>query len=290
MRAPAPLRRTHRPLRLGTVCALVLAAVSTFPMGTSASHLPRFLTPPFPRHWKMAIDTAWWRGQGELHKGMDYVKGDPDQGWTWQSFPVIAAAGGRACAASERSNACITGVGSRVVIRHRREGRTWYTYYGHMATRSISSRIPLNKDAYSVRVKRGEFLGMAGRTGLPGTGLHLHFEVITVPFRAWDPYDLYAYAPRYPDPAGRNGRTCGSHRLWIECPPKAPATTSTALDPAAGGVALLHAQALTPLVQASWPARDVPVPAPRPRMLIRSRPRRLGRSVRHPGQVAASSA
>jgi murein DD-endopeptidase MepM/ murein hydrolase activator NlpD len=76
-------------------------------------------------------------------------------------------------------------------------------------------------------VKRGEFLGWAGRTGLPNTGLHLHFQVISSlsPFRSLDPYDIYGYRRAYPNPAGTNGRRCGPNRLFIDCPPDPPSRT-----------------------------------------------------------------
>jgi murein DD-endopeptidase MepM/ murein hydrolase activator NlpD len=212
--------RIRRALAASLLGVTLVSTVPAAPsLGAGAAN-PKFLTLPFPRTYRMAIEAAWWRSKTEEHRGIDYVKGHPERPWTWEPFPVVAAAGGRACAGTWQSNACISGVGTHVVIRHRREGRTWYTYYGHLTTSTLTDRIPLNKDAYSVRVRRGEYLGMAGRTGYPGTGTHLHFELITLPFKDWDPYDLYALASRYPDPPGRNGKTCGANHFWMECPPR----------------------------------------------------------------------
>jgi hypothetical protein len=258
-----------RRIRWLVLGALASILATSLPAGVRAGSHPRFLTLPFPRTYRMAIWAGWWRDDGELHSGIDYVKGHPDRPWTWERFPVLAAAGGWACAASERSDACIEGVGARVVIRHRRDGRTWYTYYGHLATRTISDRIPLDRDRFSVWVKRGEYLGMAGRTGLPGTGIHVHLQLYTIPFRSWDPYDLYAKARRYPDPAGTNGRTCGPDRFWIDCPPRPPETVSATGHATTGPDVQPGEPDRRPGVRAM--SRDLPTPVRLPRRRDRRR-------------------
>jgi murein DD-endopeptidase MepM/ murein hydrolase activator NlpD len=188
---------------------------------------PRFLTLPFPGTWKMRIQDGWLRNTSSpLHRGFDYIRGKIDNGGTWRRFPVIAAASGKACAALNNRDGCIDGIGTRVVIRHRRNGHTFYTYYGHLDT--VSRRIPIGTNSFDVRVRRGQFLGWAGRTGLPGTGLHLHFQVMRTRSAATslDPYDVYGYRGAYPNPAGTNGRGCGPNRLFINCPPEPPDETS----------------------------------------------------------------
>jgi murein DD-endopeptidase MepM/ murein hydrolase activator NlpD len=205
---------------------LAVALVGTPPATVEAgSRTPRFLTLPFPRTYNLRIQDSWLRGWGDPHSGLDYIKGRIDKSWTWRRFPVIAAASGKACAALDDRSGCINGAGTRVVIKHRRNGRTFYTYYGHLDT--VSRRIPIGTNRYDTWVKRGEFLGWAGRTGLPNTGLHLHFQVISSlsPFRSLDPYDIYGYRRAYPNPAGTNGRRCGPNRLFIDCPPDPPSKT-----------------------------------------------------------------
>ncbi len=78
----------------------------------------------------------------------------------WESFPVIAAAPERACAAaSSADRTCINGVGKRVIIKHRVDDRTYYTYYGHL--RRVAPEIPVGSDRYDTRVKRGQVIGWA---------------------------------------------------------------------------------------------------------------------------------
>ena len=206
---------------------VTLLFVGSPPQGVEAGgSSPRFLTLPFPRTYKMRIQDGWRRNTSSpLHRGFDYIKGRIDNGGTWRRFPVIAAAAGKACAALNNHDGCINGVGTRVVIRHRVNGLTFYTYYGHLDT--VSRKIPIGTNSFDVRVKRGQFLGWAGRTGLPGTGLHLHFQVMRTRSAATsvDPYDIYGYRSAYPNPAGTNGKGCGRQRLFIDCPPDPPSET-----------------------------------------------------------------
>jgi murein DD-endopeptidase MepM/ murein hydrolase activator NlpD len=169
----------------------------------------------------MGVQDGWIRMDRTLHNGIDYIRGEVGAGWTWRGFPIIAAADGRACAALDDEEGCISGVGTRVLIRHKlKDGSIYFTYYGHL--RRIAPDIAVGTDRFSTRVKRGQLLGWAGRTGLPGTGLHLHFELLTGPGEWIDPYDIYARRGRYPDPAGTNGRRSGPDRYWIDDPPRPP--------------------------------------------------------------------
>jgi murein DD-endopeptidase MepM/ murein hydrolase activator NlpD len=204
------------------LAALILGslalALAPPPAAEARGRYPRFLTLPFPGVHNMRIQDGWWRGDHDPHRGLDYIRGRIDDGGTWRRFPVIAAAGGRACAALNNRDGCINGVGTRVVVKHRIDGKVYFTYYGHLDT--VDNAIPVGTNRYGVRVRRGQFLGWAGRTGYPGTGLHLHFQVIIPPFTSLDPYDVYGYRGAYPNPAGTNGKRCGPDRLWRRCPPK----------------------------------------------------------------------
>jgi murein DD-endopeptidase MepM/ murein hydrolase activator NlpD len=249
-------------IRAAALASLVLTsaavAASTSTPVLAGDRSPRFLSLPFRGMWKMRIQDGWYKGR-EPHRGLDYIRGRVDEGGTWRRFAVVAAAPGKACAALDDRNGCINGVGTRVVIRHRVDGRTWYTYYGHLDT--VSRRIPIGTNRYQTRVKRGEFLGWAGRTGLPGTGLHLHFQVITPPFRSHDPYDIYGQRGAYPNPRGTNGRRCGPDRLFIACPPRPPGV------PAA-------TDSTRALASTSWAAFGVAADSPRPAAQIRRSRRR----------------
>ncbi len=81
-----------------------------------------------------------------------------------------------------------------MIIRHRVEGRTYYTYYGHL--RSIAPEIAVGTGRYETRVKRGQFIGWAGKTGDPNTAIHLHFELLAAPVSGWIPTTSMTLAPR----------------------------------------------------------------------------------------------
>jgi murein DD-endopeptidase MepM/ murein hydrolase activator NlpD len=208
--------------------ALALAALLVLLTGaSSAAAAPhRFLTLPFPDVRSMHIEDGWWRSaDGSQHNGIDYIRGAVGKGWTWHGFPVVAAAAGWACAALDDEPGCIKGVGTRVLIRHQLpNGTVLLTYYGHL--RKIASAIAVGTDRFSTPVKRGQLLGWAGRTGLPGTGIHLHFELMRKPGDWIDPYDIRGYRQEYPDPAGRNAIACGPDRYWIDNRPAPPASAA----------------------------------------------------------------
>lgn len=219
------LARASRAALLAMVAASLLAAAGATP---AAAHPPRILTLPFPTTKGIHIEDGWWRVDGTWHHGIDYIKGRVGQGWTWESFPVIAAASGRACAALDDTPGCIDGVGTRVLIRHRlANGKIVYTYYGHL--KRIAPAIAVGTDRFSTWVKRGQLLGWAGKTGLPGTGTHLHFELMWKPGAWIDPYDIDGRREAYPDPAGRNTLTSGTAYWWTEPVPVPPAPALTAI-------------------------------------------------------------
>lgn len=206
----------------GTLFTIVALATAAAP---ASAHPPRLLTLPFPDTRQIHVEDGWWRVDGSWHHGIDYIKGSVGKGWTWQSFPVVAAAGGKACAALDDKPGCITGVGTRVLIRHKLAGgKVIYTYYGHL--KRVAPSIAVGTGRFSTWVKRGQLLGWAGKTGLPGTGTHLHFELMWEPGDWIDPYDIDGRRAAYPDPAGRNGIRSGPAYWWtdpIPVPPPASA-------------------------------------------------------------------
>lgn len=211
------------PILLATLLAAATTATTATP---AAAHPPRFLTLPFPTVKGIHIEDGWWRVDGSWHHGIDYIKGSVGKGWTWESFPVIASAPGRACAALDDKLGCIKGVGTRILIRHKlASGKVVYTYYGHL--KRIAPAIAVGTGRFSTRVERGQLLGWAGKTGYPGTGTHLHFELMWEPGDWIDPYDIYRRRDAYPDPAGRNTIRSGPAYWWtarVPVPPPPPTT------------------------------------------------------------------
>jgi murein DD-endopeptidase MepM/ murein hydrolase activator NlpD len=206
--------------RGAAVLIVILAALSVAAPVAARAH--RFLTLPFAVTRSIHVEDGWWRVDGTAHHGIDYIHGQVGKGWTWSGFPVIAAADGWACAALDDTEGCIIGVGTRVLIRHKLpDGTVFLTYYGHL--RKVAPAIAVGTDRYSTFVKRGQLLGWAGRTGLPGTGIHLHFELMRKPGDWIDPYDLYARRGAYPDPAGRNALKSGDAYWWLDRVPAPPA-------------------------------------------------------------------
>jgi murein DD-endopeptidase MepM/ murein hydrolase activator NlpD len=201
--------------------ALALPGPGTVLPAPAGTWNHRFLTLPFPDPHRIHIQDAWWREDGTLHNGIDYIRGRVDQGWTWESFPIVAAADGWACAALDATPGCIVGVGTRVLIRHQLpSGRIMYTYYGHLS--KVARRVAVGTNTFSTYVRRGQLIGWAGRTGYPGTGIHLHFELLDRPGAWIDPYDLYGYRAAYPDPMYPKERPSGPKRYWTRDPPVPP--------------------------------------------------------------------
>ena len=218
---PRPAR-TPRPTPRPTPSATKPPGPKTTPPPIGGS-VPQFLTLPLRSLAGMTIEQGWlWVGccHPPLHGGVDYIKGTRDVPSTWQSFPIVAAAPGRVCAAGDGKSACgFTGVGNHVIIKHHVAGQTWYTYYGHL--RTMDPSIPI--DAWSsTAVARGQFLGDAGHSGDPCCVVHLHFEVLDSHYVIRDPYDLYATRTAYPDPQGTNGKRAGRESLFVSNPPRLP--------------------------------------------------------------------
>ncbi len=228
---------------LATTLALLILLLLPAGVAMGGGSNPRFLTLPFPETQGMRIVDGWWRGDMDLHRGIDYIKGSVRRSSTWQSFPIIAAAAGKACAAaSTEDDTCIGGVGKRVIIKHRVDGRTYYTYYGHL--RKVAPEIPVGTDRYDTHVKRGQIIGWAGKTGYPGTGVHLHFELETAPGQWLDPYDIYDYRHAYPAPTNPRGRECGPNHFWRVCPPAPHVRSDEAPPPPEGQRPSGHSSAL----------------------------------------------
>ncbi|MFN8622098.1 MAG: M23 family metallopeptidase [Chloroflexota bacterium] len=225
----------------GRFRGLAAAALATLLLGslgaTAAAHPPRFLTLPFADTRGMHVEDGWWRVDGTFHHGIDYIKGRVGVGSTWQSFPIVAAADGWACAALDDKPGCISGVGTRILIRHvLPNGHVYLTYYGHL--RKIAPEIAVGTDRYSTHVTRGQIIGWAGKTGLPGTGTHLHFELMTKPGKWIDPYDIRSTRERYPDPAGKNALVSGPGYWWTQPRPvPPPVTAGFGAEPLVRGVA-----------------------------------------------------
>ncbi len=185
----------------------------------------RFLTPPY-KDAEIKVQQGWTSSRDPDHQGIDYIKGPIDNAGTidkplWQTFNVVAAADGIARQGIEAS-------GSKYVkILHPQKapsGKNYCTYYGHLDT--ISDKIKPN---ICVPVKRGEFIGEAGATGVPyppgdPPWIHLHFTVLADNFpNCVDPYDIYNTREHYPrgteDTECIIHTNCGQDRLWITDPP-----------------------------------------------------------------------
>jgi murein DD-endopeptidase MepM/ murein hydrolase activator NlpD len=139
----------------------------------------------------MEILSGWYYNRGGYHGGIDFINGNYNHVSGWRTFPIIAAADGEAC------GNCSSRQGNAVFIKHKIDGVTYYTYYGHMA--SISKDIPLGSQSRTVEVKRGQYLGMAGDTGASGL-LHLHFALMNAYSTPLDPYNIHRLRGSYPAP------------------------------------------------------------------------------------------
>lgn len=166
---------------------------------------------PFPRDPSMKVQQGWVQTGGGEHRGIDYIKGIIDNSNTWQSFAVLAAVDGQACANPSSRE------GEAVLIQHNLKDRgTVYTYYGHL--KRIEGDIPECGSGQKKLKSKGEKVGDAGDTGTEHGWIHLHFQVNGSDGKPIDPYDLRATRDRYPDPNLTNGNTCGKETLWINCP------------------------------------------------------------------------
>ena len=163
----------------------------------SAQGTTPFLTLPFEPSTEMNILSGWYySSSGGLHNGIDYISGGLKSPKTWKTFPVLASADGEAC------GNCSGRQGNAVWIKHIVGGTTYYSYYGHLA--SISPDVPLGSQSRTLKVKRGQFLGMAGNTG--SDVIHLHFALYTSSSQPLDPYGIGKLREAYPAPhAGQPG-------------------------------------------------------------------------------------
>jgi len=193
---------------------------------------PKFLTLPFvDAEVNLAIQQGWYyrcgNWNGDLHRGVDFIKGEIDL-LPWESFDVVASADGVAMW-SEQYYPDGTGYGKFVLIRHNETdefGNHYFTLYGHLS--EVAPGIPY-KDRYNTDysswkpVYRGEYIGRAGATGVSNPDwIHLHFEVFRGGYNqnSTDPYDIYQFREFYP--GWPNYIECGSNYLWISDPPVPP--------------------------------------------------------------------
>ncbi len=178
---------------------------------------PRFMTLPFPADTQMEVFHGWrYTFNNQPQCGIDYGKRDNNN--QLASFPVLAVADGEACADwDDTAGGCVSGYGGRVLVRHRVEGKIYYTYYGHMEW--IDPEIPIGNRSDTIRVRRGQLLGYAGDTGTQEGVIHLHFGIASPEFGWYDPYDIWTRAVNYPDPNGINGLSAGSNSFWTTSPP-----------------------------------------------------------------------
>lgn len=213
-----------------TTIPFVLALIALIaPLGTSSAigaATPKFLTLPFQSPAKIHIQRGWWTigstGRFDLlHHAVDYIHGTLDVPSSWENFPVVAAAGGEACAEVLGGNGCYDApgeiMGNRVLIRHSVGGVVYYTFYNHL--KSISSLIPIGSRSRTVHVKQGQVIGIAGASGNDPTFIHLHFELQDARGKWIDPYGLEATSREYPDPQGKNGIVSANRNYFLTNPP-----------------------------------------------------------------------
>jgi murein DD-endopeptidase MepM/ murein hydrolase activator NlpD len=253
--------------------------------------VPQFLTLPFDAsNKKIVLQRAWTTRDPNtgaftlLHHAIDYVNGTRDVPSTWKTFDVLAAAEGDACGAKTGQTGCFDDgeiMGNRVLIKHKVEGTTYYTFYNHLAT--IAQNIPLNNVKNTVHVSAGDVIGQAGDSNSPGV-LHLHFELLDENMKPIDPYGIYGVTDQYPDPRGKNGKDAGKKNYFLTDPPQPfgfkvkPSDTPTATEAsvetasptsATGSGAIASASPSTAVTPSPLPTATVPpalatVPPPSP--------------------------
>jgi hypothetical protein len=204
---------------------------------------PQFLSLPFVSASDIHIERGWWtRGSDGrfdlLEHGFDYIKGTLDVVPSWKSFEVVAAAPGKACGALLGQHGCIDYpgeiMGNRVLVKHRIDGVTYFTFYNHLKT--IAPGIPIGNRHDTVEVGRGQLLGTAGATGDDPSLIHLYFELDDANLRPIDPYGIRGTSLQYPDPAGDNSIKSATPNYWLTNPPTvaaAPATSPASPPPGA---------------------------------------------------------
>ena len=212
---------------LAGVGAALAASPPGSEAGTSAvidaSAIPEFLTLPFASTKDMHIQQSWFFTNGIHHEAIDYIKGTLDDDLTWKGFPVIAAAAGKACGQVVGKNGCadLPGImGNRVLIKHRVNGKVYFTFYNHL--RWIAGSIPLGSRNHTIHVARGQVIGFAGHSGDVPHLVHLHFQLLAAGLHPLDPYGIYGRRWKYPDPGSPNGKRAGADNYWASNPPKPP--------------------------------------------------------------------
>ena len=176
----------------------------------------RFLTYPFHPHPDMRLWSGWFYSDRTYHGAIDYIKGSGHYRGYWQSFDVLAAAGGTACWVLGRGK----DPGPLVKIQHEINGVTYETLYGHLD--AVGANIP--RCPSKVRVRRGERIGLAGDKSwnrCPPPCVHLHFE-FHISGRAVDPYGINGLASRYPQPEESRPGLMGGNHHWMTDPPSYP--------------------------------------------------------------------
>jgi hypothetical protein len=203
----------------------VLAASLVTP--AFAADVPQFLMLPFnASDKKVTIQRAWTTynpssGRFDLnHHAIDYVNGPRDGVSSWKPFDVLAAASGEACGAKTAQGGCFDSgeiMGNRVLIKHRVDGKVYYTFYNHL--KSIAGAIPLNNIKNTVHVNAGDLIGVAGDSNSQGQ-IHLHFELLDENFKPIDPYGIKGITDQYPDVKGKNGKKAGNKSYFLTDPPQ----------------------------------------------------------------------
>lgn len=201
--------------------AALIASLGTSPVVRAAT--PKFLTLPFDSPKHIHIQRGWWTPESLggpftlKHHAIDYIYGTLDVVSSWESFPVVAAAAGEACAEVVGKGACFDSgeiMGNRVLVKHTVDGKVYYTFYNHL--KSIDSAIPTG--GKTVHVKQGQLIGIAGASNSPGF-IHLHWELLDSNKKPIDPYGLYTSSRQYPDPKGKNGIMSGNKNYFLTNPP-----------------------------------------------------------------------
>ena len=214
------MSRVVRTLLVLAIACMTVGAVVVAPAAPAEAASHRFLMLPFHSASTKKIQEGFmWTGccHVPIHGGIDYIQGTLDRSATWKSFPVYAAASGLACSqVASTQKGCISGVGNRVLIKTKVDGRVYYHYYGHF--KWMVSRIP--RGGAKVHVNRGDLLGYSGYSGDPCCVIHLHFQLMSGAWKNIDPYGLYATRSHYPNPAGTNGKHNGSPSYWLTDPPR----------------------------------------------------------------------
>jgi murein DD-endopeptidase MepM/ murein hydrolase activator NlpD len=261
---PLRVRFAHLVAAVAVAGSAVLAVSAGAP--ALAANVPQFLMLPFnASDKKIVIQRAWWTVDPVkhtftlLHHAIDYVNGTRDVLASWKTFEVLAAAPGEACGAKTGQTGCFDDgeiMGNRVLIKHKVDGQTYYTFYNHL--KSIESRIPLNDVRDTVHVDAGEVIGQAGDSNSAGE-LHLHFELLGANMKPIDPYGIYGITDQYPDPRGKNGKLAGKKSYFLTNPPQ-PFGVTPKPTPTADGSSEPTKTHATPAV-ASQPA-EVASPQP----------------------------